>query len=41
MITSKKQNIKIIKNAKIIPHGKVAVFADLYGNLVDLIEPPS
>ena len=32
---------KIIKNAKITPHGKVAVFADLYGNLIDLVEPPS
>jgi predicted enzyme related to lactoylglutathione lyase len=36
-----KQNIKIIKNAKITPHGKVAVFTDLYGNLIDLVEPPS
>jgi catechol 2,3-dioxygenase-like lactoylglutathione lyase family enzyme len=36
-----KQNIDIIKAAKITPHGKVAVFADLYGNLIDLVEPPS
>ena len=36
-----KQNIDIIKVAKITPHGKVAVFADLYGNLIDLIEPIS
>jgi hypothetical protein len=36
-----KQNIDIIKAAKITPHGKVAVFADLYGNLIDLVEPIS
>jgi catechol 2,3-dioxygenase-like lactoylglutathione lyase family enzyme len=36
-----KQNIDIIKAAKITTHGKVAVFADLYGNLIDLVEPIS
>jgi|TARA_B110000046_G_scaffold173897_1_gene196998 catechol 2,3-dioxygenase-like lactoylglutathione lyase family enzyme len=36
-----KQNIEFIKSAKITPHGKVAVFADLYGNLIDLVEPSS
>jgi len=31
--------IKIIREATVEPHGKVAVFEDLYGNLWDLIEP--
>lgn len=33
------RNIKIIREAVTEPHGKVAVFEDLYGNLWDLIEP--
>jgi len=32
-------NIKIIREASVEAHGKVAVFEDLYGNLWDLIEP--
>lgn len=35
----KDNQIEIIKNASEEPHGKVAVFRDLYGNLWDLIEP--
>ncbi len=34
-----KHNIKIIREATVESHGKVAVFEDLYGNLWDLIEP--
>ena len=33
------QNIKIIREPVVEPWGKVAVFADLYGNLWDLIQP--
>ena len=33
--------IKIIREAVVEAHGKVAVFEDLYGNLWDLIEPKS
>lgn len=33
------QKIKILKEASVQPHGTVAVFEDLYGNLWDLIEP--
>lgn len=33
------KNVKIIEELTSKPHGKVAVFADLYGNLWDLIEP--
>lgn len=33
------QNIKIVREASSEVYGKVAVFADLYGNLWDLIEP--
>jgi catechol 2,3-dioxygenase-like lactoylglutathione lyase family enzyme len=32
-------NIKIIREPSAEPYGTVAVFADLYGNLWDLIEP--
>ena len=32
-------NIKIIRQPQDEPYGTVAVFADLYGNLWDLIEP--
>jgi catechol 2,3-dioxygenase-like lactoylglutathione lyase family enzyme len=32
-------NIKIIREPKDEPYGKVLVFADLYGNLWDLIQP--
>lgn len=35
------KNVKIIEELTAKPHGKVAVFADLYGNLWDLIEPVS
>jgi catechol 2,3-dioxygenase-like lactoylglutathione lyase family enzyme len=34
------KQIKIIRGPSIEPYGTVAVFADLYGNLWDLIEPP-
>lgn len=33
------QNITIIRQPQQHPYGKVAVFADLYGNLWDLLEP--
>jgi uncharacterized glyoxalase superfamily protein PhnB len=33
------QNITIIREPVVEEYGKVAVFADLYGNLWDLIEP--
>lgn len=33
------QGIKIIRQPVVESYGKVAVFADLYGNLWDLIEP--
>lgn len=32
-------NIKIVRQPEEQPHGTVAVFADLYGNLWDLIQP--
>lgn len=32
-------NISIIKQPQDLPHGKVMVIADLYGNLWDVIEP--
>jgi len=31
--------IEIVREASLEPHGKVAVFRDLFGNLWDLIEP--
>jgi catechol 2,3-dioxygenase-like lactoylglutathione lyase family enzyme len=31
--------IEIVREASVEPHGKVAVFRDLFGNLWDLIEP--
>lgn len=34
-----KHNIKIIRGPEVAPFGKVVVFADLYGNKWDLIEP--
>lgn len=33
------QNIRIVRKPSVEPYGSVAVFADLYGNLWDLIEP--
>lgn len=33
------KKVKIVRELENQPHGKVAVFADLYGNLWDLIEP--
>ncbi len=33
------QQIKIVREPTVESYGKVAVFADLYGNLWDLIEP--
>ena len=33
------QGITIVRPLSVEPYGKVAVFADLYGNLWDLIEP--
>src|SRR6188474_3255398 len=35
----KAKEIKIVRGPVIEPYGTVAVFADLYGNLWDLIEP--
>lgn len=34
-----KKKVKIVRELESQPHGKVLVFADLYGNLWDLIEP--
>jgi len=34
-----KQQVEIVREAALEPHGKVAVFKDLYGNLWDLIQP--
>ena len=36
-----KHNVKIIRHPTSEPYGTVAVFADLYGNLWDLIETPA
>lgn len=33
------KKVKIVRDLENQPHGKVLVFADLYGNLWDLIEP--
>jgi len=33
------QNVKIVRPPKVEEYGKVLVFADLYGNLWDLIQP--
>lgn len=33
------QNIEIVREASLEPHGKVAVLKDGYGNLWDLIQP--
>lgn len=33
------QKVKIVREPTVEPYGKVAVFADLYGNLWDLIGP--
>ena len=35
----KKKGVKFVREPAHEPYGTVAVFADLYGNLVDLIEP--
>ena len=32
-------NVKIVREPSVEAYGKVAVFADLYGNLWDMIEP--
>jgi catechol 2,3-dioxygenase-like lactoylglutathione lyase family enzyme len=37
----KSKGVKIVRNPSVEPYGTVAVFADLYGNLIDLIEPPA
>ena len=34
-------NITIVRPPSVEPYGTVAVFADLYGNLWDLIQPPT
>jgi len=34
-----KQGVEIIEEPEVKPHGKVLIFADLYGNHYDLIEP--
>lgn len=35
----KDKNVKIVRGPSVEPYGTVAVFADLYGNLIDLIGP--
>jgi catechol 2,3-dioxygenase-like lactoylglutathione lyase family enzyme len=35
----KSKGVKIVRELSIEKYGTVAVFADLYGNLIDLIEP--
>lgn len=35
----KDKKVNIVRELESQPHGKVVVFADLYGNLWDLIEP--
>ena len=35
----REHEIEIVREATVEPHGKVAVFRDLFGNLWDLIEP--
>lgn len=37
----KEKKVSIVRELENQPHGKVLVFADLYGNLWDLIEPAS
>ena len=34
-----KQGVEIIEQPEVKPHGSVLIFADLYGNHYDLIEP--
>ena len=34
-----KQGVEIIEQPEVKPHGRVLIFADLYGNHYDLIEP--
>ncbi len=34
-----KEGVEFVREPKVEPHGTVAVFRDLYGNLWDLIEP--
>lgn len=36
-----KHNVRIVRGPVDEPYGKVLVFEDLYGNLIDLIEPAS
>jgi catechol 2,3-dioxygenase-like lactoylglutathione lyase family enzyme len=36
-----KNGVKIVEEPEVKPHGKVLIFADLYGNHYDLIEPTS
>jgi len=36
-----RHGITIVKPPTVAAHGTAAVFADLYGNLIDLIQPPS
>lgn len=35
------RGVRFVREPQVQPHGKVAVFADLYGNLWDLIQPAS
>ena len=37
----KAENIQFVREPKVEPYGTVAVFADLYGNLWDLVQPAS
>ena len=34
-----KEGVEFVREPKVEPHGTVAVFRDLYGNLWDMIEP--
>jgi hypothetical protein len=35
----REKGVRIIREPVVEEYGKVCVFADLYGNLIDLIEP--
>ncbi|MCD6079004.1 MAG: glyoxalase [Ramlibacter sp.] len=37
--TYRARGVRFVREPEVQPHGKVAVFADLYGNLWDLIQP--
>ena len=35
------ERLKVVEGPRVESYGRVAVFEDLYGNRIDLIEPPS